>query len=187
MRAPSRMDVGVTVAVGAYSPFFRHGRRTCDETLMLVNVPYQDAVATLKAHITAIREESALSPAAREGLTGWTRHWRKDLGANEQATAIVVDAMARYTLRLRSQGASPRTLSAVYSDLEAAAMLVWMYDAPKDRRAKRVLECFSTPPWPIEFERKFSDAPGPVARYTRTLENFASFLRESSLLPEDED
>ena len=55
--------------------------------------------------------------------------------------------MAQYTLHLKSQGASSRKLSEVYDDLNAAGMLVMMYDAPKGKNAERILGRFAGPPW----------------------------------------
>ena len=58
-----------------------------------------------------------------------------------------------------------------------------MYDAP---RGKRILEHFDGPPWKFEFERKFTDRPALVARYRRSLEGFAHFLKECGDLPKDD-
>ena len=92
--------------------------------------------------------------------------------------------MARYLAHLRSRGSSPRTRSGVRSDLNAAGHLVLMYDAPK---GSRVLECFHGPPWVLEFKRRFTDSPTLVARYRRSLEGFASFLRQCGALSKDDE
>ena len=84
----------------------------------------------------------------------WAKDWQQDFRANLPAAEIIVDAMARYTLHLKSQGASPRKLSEVYDDLNAAGMLVVMYDAPKGKNAERILSRFDGPPWVREFEGK---------------------------------
>jgi hypothetical protein len=76
----------------------------------------------------------------------WVEDWQQDFNANRQAATIIVDAMARYTLHLKSQGVSPRKLSGVYDDLNAAGMLVMMYDAPKGKNAERILSHFDAPP-----------------------------------------
>jgi hypothetical protein len=93
--------------------------------------------------------------------------------------------MARYLLHLREKGTSPRTLSGVRSDLNAAGHLVFIYDAP--RGDDPILECFSIPPWDIEFRRKFTDSPSLVGRYRRNLDGFARFLREQGELPPEEE
>ena len=162
---------------------FRHLDRACDETLILVDLPFEEAAEAVRDCIAAIREESDASPAEREGLDGWVEDWRQDHGANPRVTKVIVDAMARYLAHLRSTGGSPRTLSGIRSDLNAAGHLVLMYDAPK---GARVLECFDGPPWTFEFKRKFTDSPALVARYRRSLEGFARFLRERGELPKDD-
>jgi hypothetical protein len=126
-------------------------------------------------------------PAVREGLVSWVKDWQQDFNANRQAAEIIVDAMARYTLHLKSQGASSRKLSGVYDDLNAAGMLVMMYDAPEGKDAERILSRFDVPPWDLEFERKFSDSTSALARYERSLEGFARFLRQSGLLPKEDE
>jgi len=75
----------------------------------------------------------------------WIKDWQQDFGANRPAAEIIVDAMARYTLHLKSQGASPRRLSEVYDDLNSAGFLVMMYDAPKGKNAERILSRFDGP------------------------------------------
>ena len=85
--------------------------------------------------------------------------------------------MARYILYLQSEGKSPRILSGVYSDLQAAGMLVMSYDYPQEGTASEILDFFSFPPWTIEFKRKFSDSSNAIARYERNLEGFANFLK----------
>ena len=112
----------------------------------------------------------------------WIEPWKQDVNADPKAARVLVDAMARYTLQLKEKGTSPRTLSGIYSDLDAAGMLVFMYDAPK---AKDVLRHFSYAPWEFEFQRKFTDSPRAVARYNRSLDGFGRFLRQSGLLPDD--
>ena len=58
-----------------------------------------------------------------------------------------------------------------------------MYDAPK---GNRILAHFDGPPWEFEFTRKFTDSPALVARYRRSLEGFARFLRKSGEVPKDD-
>jgi hypothetical protein len=58
-----------------------------------------------------------------------------------------------------------------------------MYDAPT---GSRVLEYFDSPPWEFEFRRKFSDSPTLMARYRRSLEGYARFLRDRDPSPSEE-
>lgn len=163
---------------------FRSLDRACDEVLLLVNMPLEEAAEVVTECIAEIREESTATPAEREGLARWIEDWREDHSASPRVTRVIVDAMARYLEHLRDQGTSPRTISGVRSDLNAAGHLVLMYDAPK---GKRILEHFEWPPWEGSFERKFTDRPNLVARYRRSLEGFARFLKESGDLPRDDE
>jgi hypothetical protein len=162
---------------------FRHLDRACDETLLLVDLPLEEAARVVTDCIAEIRDEHDLSPAEREGVAGWEDDWRQDHAASPRVIRLIVDAMARYLAHLRARGASPRSLSGIRSDLNAAGHLVLMYDAP---RGQRILEHFDVPPWELEFERKFTDSPTLVARYRRSLEGFASFLKECGDLPRDD-
>lgn len=163
---------------------FRGVHRACGETLLLVDFQLDEAVDVVTDCIDELREESQQSPADRLGLTRWVESWGKDHDTSERVTKIIVEAMARYLEHLHSTGVSPRTISGVRSDLDAAGHLVLMYDAPK---GKRILEHFGRPPWVFEFERKFTDRPNLVERYRRSLEGFAHFLKESGDLPGDDE
>ena len=143
---------------------------------MLVGRSFDEAVRDLEHRIAAIREESTESPAIRAGLRYWAEDWPQSYDIEKDIVEIIVDAMACYVLHLRSEGKSRRTLSGVYSDLQAAGLLVLMYDYPKRKKKLEILELFSDPPWPIEFRRKFSDSPNAIARYERNLKSFARFL-----------
>ena len=158
---------------------FRSLDSAADEVLILVDSSFDEAVDDLQNYIVSIREESLESPIIRAGLGDWVDEWRQSYDISKNTANIIVDTMARYLLHLRSEGKSPRTLSGVYSDLEAAGMLVIMYDYPKGKKAAEVLDLFSDPPWTIEFERKFSYSPGAIARYERNLKGFAHFLKNS--------
>ncbi len=164
---------------------FRQLDRTCGETLLLVDLPLDDATRVVKECIAEIREEMIeASPVEREGLGDWEGEWCHDYGVPPRVAKVMIDAMARYLAHLRATGTSPRTLSGVCSDLNAAGHLVLMYDAPK---GKKVLEHFDGPPWALEFERKFSDSSALIARYRRNLEGFALFLKERGDLPTDDE
>lgn len=153
---------------------FRHLDRACEDVLVLVGLPFDEAADAVRDCIAEIREECDTSPAEREGLDRWVDDWRQDHGASPRAARVIVDAMARYLAHLRASGRSPRALSAVRSDLNAAGHLVLMYDAPKGNGA---LTHFDEPPWAFEFRRKFTDNPTLVARYRHSLEGFARFLK----------
>lgn len=159
---------------------FRRMDRAADEVLLLVNTPFDEAVGYLRDFIADIRKESSESPMVRAGLSYWVDEWHEDYDIGKKTINVIVDAMARYLLHLRSEGTSSRTLSGVYSDLQAAGMLVMSYDYPKGKKAVKVLELFSDPPWTIEFKRKFSDSSNAVARYERSLRGFARFLEQAS-------
>ena len=164
---------------------FRNLDRTSTETLMLVDTPFDEAVKYLKNYILSIHKQISESPTVREGLIDWVEDWYADYDISRNTSRIVVDAMARYTLYLKSQGASTRSLSGVYSDLDAAGMLVMAYDSPKGKISEKILSNFCYPPWTIEFKRKFSDSPRAIKRYKKNLEGFANFLQESGILPKD--
>ncbi len=159
---------------------FRSIDRAADEVLILIDSSFIEAVDELKEIITSMREEISDPPIIRAGIDDWVDDWHKSYSISKNIANIIVDAMARYILHLRSEGKSPRTLSCVYSDLQAAGMLVMAYDYPKGKKAAKVLELFSYPPWTIEFKRKFSDSPNAIARYKRNLEGFARFLKKSN-------
>lgn len=158
---------------------FRKLDRACDHVLLVDGLPLEEAVADLRDLLEDLRLPEPDDPAEREGLDGWVEDWIKEHGADAKAAHILVDAMARYTLHLKESGASPRKMSAVYSDLNAAAMLVMMYEAPV---GKKVLRHFSSAPLTYEFGRKFSDTPRAMTRYATTLDGFASFLRKAGLI-----
>lgn len=163
---------------------FRHLNRACGETLLLVDLPLEEACEVVNECIAELREQNDASPAEREGLAGWEDDWRQDHGASSRVSRVIIDAMARYLAHLRARGTSSRTMSAVRSDLNAAGHLVLMYDAP---RGKRILEHFDGPPWEFEFKRKFTDSPALADRYGRSLEGFAGFLKECGDLPKDDE
>lgn len=157
---------------------FRSMDRAADEVLILIDSSFDEAVDELRDFIISIKEESLDPPIIRAGLSDWVDEWQQSYNISKNIANIIVDAMAHYILHLRSQGKSPRTLSSVYSDLQAAGMLVIAYDYPKGKKAPKVLELFSDPPWTIEFKRKFSDSPNAIARYERNLKGFARFLKK---------
>lgn len=158
---------------------FRSLDRAADEALLLVGCSFDEAVRNMQNRIVSIRQESGESPIVRSGWSDVVDDWPRSYGIDKDIVHIIVDAMARYILHLRSEGKSQRTLSGVYSDLQAAGILVIMYDYPKKKDKAEILGLFSDPPWTIEFERKFSDSPNTIARYERNLKGFACFLENS--------
>jgi hypothetical protein len=163
---------------------FRQLDRACGETLLLVDLSFEEAAPAVRDCIAEIREGRDLPTAEREGVAGWVDDWCLDLLARPRVAKVIVDAMARYLAHLRTTGSSPRMLSGVLSDLNAAGHLVLSYGAP---RGERILEHFDGPPWEIEFRHRFTDSPALVARYRRSLEGFARFLKECGDLPHDEE
>jgi len=83
---------------------FRRLDRACTDTLLLVDVAFDEAAEELKELVVAIREVAALPPAEREGLDRWIRKWKEDHNADPKAAKVLVDAMARYTLHLKEEG-----------------------------------------------------------------------------------
>ncbi len=152
---------------------YRRLDRACDLRLTLYGDSFDAARETLTSWIAYLRKDSHRTPMERVGLEHWVEGWRHDMGAGKKASLVLADAMARYVLDLRQQGASPRRVSAVCSDLQAGGLLVFGYDCPN---ARDVLDCFCSVPWVDVFERKFTDSPRLVARYRRNLRNFARFL-----------
>lgn len=162
---------------------FRHLERACGETLILVDLALEEAAEAVRDCVAELREENNAPPVEREGLTRWVKDWHQQHDASPRVTKVIVDAMARYLAHLRDTGTSPRTLTGVCSDLNAAGHLVLMYGT---LRNNRILEHFAMPPYRFEFERKFTDSPALVARYRRNLEGFARFLRERGELPDED-
>lgn len=163
---------------------FRRLDRACGETLLLVDLSLDEAAGLVKECIVEIGEKNHASPAEREGLAGWVDDWCHDHSTSSRVAKVIVDAMARCLAHLRIRGSSPRVLSGIRLDLNAAGHLVLTYDAPKDNH---ILEHFLGPVWTFEFKRKFTDSPALVARYCRSLEGFARFLKQSGNLPNDEE
>jgi len=155
----------------------RHLRRACEYVLYLFRLSEDDAAQELKASIEDLPSPEEGSPAEREGLHGWVDDWRHDFRADTWACQILVDAMARFTLHLRAQGTSPRAMSAVFNDLNAAGFLVMCRDAPK---GKAVLRSFDSEPSEYEYGRWISESPRTMARFRSTWEAFRAFLLESS-------
>ncbi len=146
---------------------------------MLVGLSEEEAAQELRALFEHLRTREGLSPAEQEGLLRWSDNWRDDFTADEQACQILVDAMARFTMHLKARGASPRTMSGVHGDLNAAGYLVMCYDAPK---GKDVLDSFGTGASEYEFRMKISDSPRAWARFESTWKAFGTYLRDSGML-----
>jgi hypothetical protein len=159
---------------------FRHLQRACGKLLMLVDLAIEEAAEAVRDSIAELRADNHALPSEREGLASWVKDWHQEHGASPPVAKVIVDAMARHLAHLRATGTSPRTLTGVCTDLNAAGQLVVMYGTLK---ADRIMEQFAAPPYRIEFERKITDRPALVARYCRNLDGFARFLRERGELP----
>ena len=109
---------------GAGCREYRHLERACEYVLFLVGLSEQVAAQELKTLIEDLRTQDERSPAEREGLLRWAEHWKDDFDADAKACEILVDGMARFTRHVKARGASPRTMSGIYRDLNAAGFLV---------------------------------------------------------------
>ena len=157
---------------------FRSLERTADQVLILVESSFDEAVSELRECIVNMRGDDLEPAIVRAGLSGLADEWSESYHIDRNITTLIVDAMVRYLMDLRSQGKSTRTLSGVHLDLQAAGILVLMFDYPKEKDASEILDLFSSPPWTLEFERRFSDSPNAIARYERNLSGFARFLEQ---------
>lgn len=167
---------------GTRCPEYRRLERACEHVLLLVGMAEDAAAEELKAMIDELRTQEAMPPAEREGLLGWRDGWREDLNADAEACEVLVDAMARFVLHLKAQGASPRKLAGVYGDLQDAGFLVLRDWEPK---GKDVLVWFGVGPSEYEYRRKISDSPRALAGLRATWDAFAAFLRNTGMI-EDE-
>lgn len=158
---------------------YRHLARACEYVLDLIGLSEAEAAQELMAVIDNLRTEVQASPAEREGLLGWRDNWRHDFKADPKACEVLVDAMARFMLQLKSGGSSPRTVSQIRGELNAAGFLVMCCDAPK---GKSVLHSFADRPSQYEYRRKFTDSATAWKRFSSTWEAFATFLRASGEL-----
>ncbi|MHB8876385.1 MAG: hypothetical protein ACYC8T_22050 [Myxococcaceae bacterium] len=91
---------------------------------------------------------------------------------------MLVDAMARFMMHLKAQGASPRTVAGVRGDLNTGGFLIMCCDAPKGRA---VLDSIDTGPSEYEFRGKISDSPRALALLRSTWGAFGTFLRDSGM------
>ena len=158
---------------------FRSLERIADRVLILAGSSFDEGLSGLRDQITYMRREDLEPAIVQVGLSGLADEWAGSYHIDRNITTLIVDAMSRYLLHLRSQGKSTRTLSGVHLDLQAAGILVIKYDYPRDKNAAEILDLFSSPPWTIEFKRIFSDSPNAITRYKRNLKGFARFLEES--------
>jgi hypothetical protein len=158
---------------------YRHLARACEHVLVLVGLSEDDAAQALRELIEDLRTQDEVSPAKREGMLGWCDNWQDDFNADAKACEILVDAMARFMMHLKARGTSPRSMSAIREELNAAGFLVMCCDAPK---GKSVLRAIDYGPSHCEYRRKFSDSPRAWVRFHSTWKAFSTFLRESGLV-----
>lgn len=158
---------------------YRMLARKCEYTLDLVGLSEDEAAEEVREAIEDLRDDEGRTPAEIVRIDDWAEYWHDGLGGNAKACDIMVDAMARYVIHLKERGTSPRTISRILGDLDAAGMLVTMYEAPK---AKKVLSCFGTGLAPtFEYGRKFSESPRAVARFESTWDAFSAWLEAEQL------
>ncbi len=83
--------------------------------------------------------------------------------------------MGRYIVHLERNGASRRKLSAILSDLQAQALIVFMHETSGP---KEVVDqfCLSDD---FVFRRKFTDSPRAVERYEGSVEAFEAWVERS--------
>lgn len=197
MQARARQPITFTARRGLVTRggFGRHGtsclefrrlERACDFTLDLDGLSETDAVDEVADAIADVR--AASDPAARLDARrkAIEEQIREDGGRrHRRAVTALADAMARFLLSREQAGASPRSLSALGSDLHVAAMLVFMYE-PKDD--ERILDRFvDGAPCVYEFRRKLTDSPALVARYERNLRAFSDWLGRAEVGGADRD
>ena len=159
---------------------FRRLDRACGGVLFVTGLALDEAVQALAEVVREISAERSRPLIEQAGLAYFVKIWREDHDADKRGSEMLADAMARYVLQLRSEGASPRRISAIRSDLQAAGHLVFMYDAPKGKQVLREFTGYA--PWAGEFRRKFTDSSRLVERYERNLEAFGEFLGSSGLV-----
>jgi len=166
---------------GTACPEYRMLARKCEYTLLLVGMSEEESVKELRDAIEETRDQEDRSPAEVVGIDDWADYWHNGLGGSAKACEILVDAMARFVIHLRERGTSPRMISGMLSDLNAAGILVVLYEAPKPSKA---LACFDAEAPEFEFCRKFSDSPRAVARFVSTWKAFSSWLRSKGEISE---
>lgn len=131
---------------------------------------FDEAAKELVYVLQQVRKNSTNHP----GLQAWAKRWQRDHSADGHASEILADAMSRYLDHLRSQGASPRVLSGVLSDLDLYGGFLFSYESPKGKGVLSSLVSL----FEYEFSRKVSDSPPLVSRYLRTVRGFHRYLKK---------
>ena len=156
---------------------FRLLDRACDVLFDLGTLTIDESVELLYEHLCEAPQE------AGPDLGHWAQDWISDHDAPRKSAERLANVMASYLQHLEQHGTSPRKMSGICSDLQAASMLVFRYERPN---TTRVLLSFQYgAPHEIEFRRKFTDSSNQVRRYTRNLEAFEQFLLDQGLLSKD--
>ena len=169
-------------------PFGRYGTK-CQEHRRLARLchaviefgRHETVASATKRLIETVQEQIAdltQSPLQREGLDETAKYWQVDFGAEPEACKLLALAMAHFLTSVRAAGASERTLSGLLSDLQALGMCVFHEDSP---RGADVFQHLTGHGW--HFKRKFNDSPNAVARFERTSQQFAEFVK-SQKVPE---
>ena len=152
---------------------FRRLDRACDEVLVLVGLSEAEAVDSLVEALEELQEERSGTD-----LSGWVEEWITEHAADRRAARALGESMARYVDHLEAKGTSPRTVAGILNDLEPAGSLVFSYLSPGPAEVLGQFQDVEEPPCEFEYQRKYSDSPPAVARYRRSLQGFARFLRE---------
>lgn len=158
---------------------FRLLDRHCVAVANLTGVDLPTAVAEITEAIREAREPVDLAAEARASLDGWVAYCIDDCKVKPAAVHVALDAMAGWLAHLIEQGISPRNLTGVRSDLQAALYLVCNYDSPT---AATMLREFASVPHEYEFSRKFSGSSALTQRYCRTLAAFSVWLEAGANL-----
>ncbi len=154
--------------------------RHCHATLSLHDLDVDAAVALLVQVVAHERECVSPLQVAAERTGRWVDNCVETYGCNQEAAQVAATAMGLWLEHLDNAGKSPRQLSAIGSDLQAALLLVCGYE---QITPSTVLRCFSYAPHSYEFRCKFTDSVPGVQRYERNLDAFGEWLRASGRLP----
>ena len=153
---------------------FRLLHRACDVLFDLNDLSIDESTELLYKYFCKAPQEDG------PDLSHWAQDWISDYDAPRKSAKRLANVMTSYLQHLQQTGTSPRKMSGICSDLQAAAMLVFCYDRPS--LAKVLLSFQYGAPHELEFCRKFTDSPNLVRRYARNLEDFERFLLDQALV-----
>lgn len=147
--------------------------RHCHTVLDFRKVAEAQAVVELAEVLVDLRTPRDPLEQRLSDVRDWAMDCAADNGVSSRTVEIAARAVAEWLLEVEAAGASPRKLSGLESDLQAALMLVCMFDRPTPAT---VLRCFGTPPHTYEFGRKFSGTDAALRRYEAQLGAFGEWL-----------